>query len=119
MTKTATIHAQQRWEYLTISRKTESYLARELNDLGQEGWEVVTINFAPGHKGEMFWTAFMKRPATKRSHSEAPPTTVPAPHEPAVEQQASVESPIGFNLEGETFDVHEEPKEPQAEEWRD
>ncbi len=63
MTKTATVHAQQRWEYLSISRKTDMYLVQELNILGHDGWDLVTVNYARGKKEEMFWTAFLKRPA--------------------------------------------------------
>ena len=48
MTKTATVHAQQRWEYMSISRKTETYLAGELNTLGQDGWELVTDSDSSG-----------------------------------------------------------------------
>ena len=62
MNKTATAHTQQRWEYMSISRKTDTDLAQELNSLGQDGWDLVTVSYARGKKEEMFWTAFLKRP---------------------------------------------------------
>jgi hypothetical protein len=56
-----------RWEYRTMSRKTEEYLVDDLNEAGQEGWELVTIEYRrdPGGMGDsMCWTAFIKRPYT-------------------------------------------------------
>ena len=74
MSKTATVHAQQKWEYMELSRKTEGYLINDLNELGQVGWEMVSVSFHKGAKsglGESWvWTAFLKRP-----HSPHPPST--------------------------------------------
>ena len=127
MTKTATVHAQQRWEYMSLSRKTESYLAQELVGLGQEGWELVTVNYARGKKEEMFWTAFLKRPASAHvapgvaheatsaghdlahgspRHTEAAYTVA----EGATTRDAA-ESLRGFDSDGDTFAIHEEPRE--------
>jgi len=83
MTKTATVHAQQRWEYMSISRKTDTYLAGELNTLGQDGWELVTVNYARGKKEEMFWTAFVKRPAVGHAAPGTAQEATPARHDPA------------------------------------
>ncbi|MBN2293937.1 MAG: hypothetical protein JXM70_16035 [Pirellulales bacterium] len=63
MTTNTIVHTQQRWEYMSISRKTDTYLAQELNTFGQDGWDLVTVSYARGEKEEMFWTAFLKRPA--------------------------------------------------------
>lgn len=114
MTKTATIHAQQRWEYMSISRKTDSYLAMELTSLGQDGWELVTVNYARGKKEEMFWTAFLKRPAVGQvapmTHEEAKP----AHHEPgAMPTGEQAESLRGFDLGGEEFAIQEESEKPE------
>jgi hypothetical protein len=111
MTKTATIHAQQRWEYMSVSRKTNSYLAQELNTFGQDGWELVTINYARGKKEEMFWTAFLKRPAVGQAAPETVQEAAPARHDPAPAESGLAdpsEAIRGFDLDGETFDVHEE-----------
>ena len=62
MHKTATIHAQQRWEYRELTRKTVAYLLHELNDLGHQGWELISVLNAKNPKGEMVWTAILKRP---------------------------------------------------------
>ncbi len=139
MTKTATVHAQQRWEYMSIARKTDSYLARELNTLGQEAWELVTINYAQGQTGDMFWTAFLKRPAAGHvaagpastgtgqeaapaHHAQAPaapspavpnPTapspTVPSPAMSVPTSATPAPAPEGTYQDGDLFAIHEEP----------
>ena len=117
MSKTATIRAQQRWEYMSISRKTEAYLAGELNNLGQDGWELVTINYARGKKEEMFWTAFLKRPAAAHVAPTSGREATQARHEQEATAPRSFESLEGFDLDGETFTIHEEPEkqEPKPE----
>ncbi len=123
MTKTATVHAQQRWEYMSLSRKTESYLAQELVGLGQEGWELVTVNYARGKKEEMFWTAFLKRPAGAHAASGAAHEATSAGHDLAhgsvslteaaagATKKDAAESLRGFDSDGDTFAIHEEPRE--------
>jgi hypothetical protein len=119
MTKTATVHAQQRWEYMSISRKTETYLAQELVTLGQDGWELVTVNYARGKKEEMFWTAFLKRPAIGHAVPVTAQEATPARHDPAPTGATASEetkkdpagSLQGFDLDEGTFAIHEEPGE--------
>ncbi len=113
MTKTATVHAQQRWEYMTISRKTNTYLAQELNTLGQDGWELVTTNYARGKKEEMFWTAILKRPtvgnpAPGTAHQEAARHDLAAPA-PEEAKRDPAESLQGFDLDGDTFTISDDP----------
>ena len=62
MTKTATVHAQQKWEYMEVTRKTERFLLNDLNDAGQHGWELVSTAYGHSRSGEESWTAFLKRP---------------------------------------------------------
>lgn len=111
MTKTATVHAQQRWEYMELTRKTQAYLINELNELGQIGWELVSITKhkeARAGSGEAwFWTAFVKRPhaahapvAVTHEAAETPapaaaPTNQPARLEPseATEEVEFAEAP--------------------------
>ncbi len=56
----------KKWEYIEITRKTEGFLINDLNDLGKEGWELVTVMFhklAGGGMGSAdAWMAFLKRP---------------------------------------------------------
>ena len=78
MTKTATVHAQQKWEYMEVTRNTERFLLNDLNDAGQHGWELVTIDHGKTRSGEEAWTAFLKRPYIPHSHdakngADAPP----------------------------------------------
>lgn len=68
-----------RWEYRTMSRKTEEYLVDDLNEAGTEGWELVTIEYRrdPGGMGDsMLWTAFIKRPYTGERSVELSHTRV-------------------------------------------
>jgi hypothetical protein len=62
MTQTATVHAQQRWEYMEVTAKSEGYLIKDLNESGQQGWELISIIHGKDRKGEVTWTAFLKRP---------------------------------------------------------
>lgn len=60
--KTTTIHAQQKWEYQCLTRKSETYLNKEINELGQHGWELTSVIFGKDSKGTDAWIAFLKRP---------------------------------------------------------
>ena len=60
--KTATIQAQQKREYQCLTRKSETYLNKELNELGQHGWELASVIFGKDMKGTEAWIAFLKRP---------------------------------------------------------
>ena len=71
MSKTAIIQAQQKWEYMELTRKTETYLLSELAEFGQQGWELVSITHGKDRKGEVAWTSFLKRPLlANHSHKE-------------------------------------------------
>jgi hypothetical protein len=110
MAKTAVVLAQQRWEYLTITRRSDTYLCDELNQLGQSGWELVTVMYDKDPKGIMFWNSFLKRPAAQQTPvAQAAPAAETAP-QPA-EKPAEAESPgaaSGFDLEGDEFKIAEE-----------
>jgi hypothetical protein len=114
MAKTAMIQAQQRWEYEVITRKSETYLTRELNGFGEIGWDVVAINFGKDRKGEPAWHAFLKRPYT------GPPRKVSVEAESAVEEADTQEKAdptatlTGFDLEGDDFAIAEAGPEPEA-----
>ena len=63
MTKTVTIQAQQKWENCIGTSRTENSLLVKLNDLGQQGWELVEILHYKDMKSAMTWTAFLNRPS--------------------------------------------------------
>ena len=69
----STVVAEQtkaKWEYLELSRKTENYLVIDLNDLGEAGWELVSVIYHKDLKGlgeSWSWTAFLKRPYSGQS----------------------------------------------------
>jgi hypothetical protein len=112
MTKIVTIQAQQRWDYAYESRRTEHSLLTTLNDLGQQGWELVDVLYHKDPKGEMLWTAVLKRPSLGQSPiggvvSET--ATAPLPPPPVVEKPPEFQ---GFDLSGDAFQIKGEPKEP-------
>lgn len=106
MTKTATIQAQQKWEYMELTRKTETYLVDEMNDLGQQGWELVSTSHGKDRKGEWGWTAFLKRPfvpgggGTEMTSAAA---TSRAPAEETRREPPDTESK--FDLDGDEFEI--------------
>ncbi|MFH1924198.1 MAG: hypothetical protein ABIP48_30455 [Planctomycetota bacterium] len=108
MAKTATIQAQQRWEYLAVVKRTDTALTNDLNQLGQNGWELVSVIYGKDRKGELAWTGFLKRPAAQHAHgapvqeqgAEARSSQEPVKAEPA-------ETAEGFDLSGEEFKIQE------------
>ena len=76
MTKTATVHAQQKWEYMELTRKTEAFLVTDMNGVGQHGWELVFITCGKDRRGDNTLTAFLKRPYVAHSdtHDELHPS---------------------------------------------
>jgi hypothetical protein len=90
MTKTVTIQAQQKWDYCSESRRTENSLLIALNDLGQRGWELVHVLHHKDPKGEMSWTALLKRPSVGQA---PPPAPQPAPAAVAVPSAQTEEKP--------------------------
>jgi hypothetical protein len=62
--KTIVVHAQQRWEYVIVNRRSDVTLAEELNALGQRGWELVSATNYRDTKGNLAWSAFLKRPTS-------------------------------------------------------
>jgi hypothetical protein len=105
--RTATVHAIQKWEYEAITKKTEAYLAKELNELGQLGWELVCAMQYKDRKGELAWTAFVKRPYVP--HPPSPPRAE-SPEENADASDSTVSgetSTKGFDLSGDEFSIRE------------
>jgi hypothetical protein len=106
MSKTPVVQAQQRWDYLYFTRKSEPSLFNELCTLGQEGWELVNTHYYKDAKGVMTWLAILKRP----SAGTAPGSQ--ARVQPAAEAESSPEAaapePQGFDLSGGIFDVKKE-----------
>jgi hypothetical protein len=110
--KTAVVYSQQRWEYSSLIRKTEPTLIIDLNSLGQEGWELVTATHDRDNKGELCWTALLKRPssgapkaASTNAHAAAGAGTSAAPGPSGTRQG---HNPPGFDLSGDTFEIKKE-----------
>ena len=109
MAKAAIVHAQQKWEYMVVVRRSETYLEKELNEFGQSGWELASVSQAKDLKGELSWTAFMKRPAVQQPHPvSTPEEAVGAGSQPSEERaEVDARSPEGFDLSGDEFDIKE------------
>ena len=103
MTKVATVQAQQKWDYCSESRRTESTLVAAINDLGQSGWELVNILQHKDPKGETLWTAFLKRPGIGQTPTPSPQTATKSAF---VGQAKEIAAPMqGFDLSGDEFQL--------------
>jgi hypothetical protein len=110
MTKTVTIQAQQKWEYCIESSRTENSLLVKLNDLGQQGWEVIEILYYKDMKSAMTWAAFLKRPSIGQvpkpgAESASGIATSAMPTAPTTEPANEMK---GFDLEGQEFPLKAE-----------
>jgi hypothetical protein len=103
VTKMATVHAQQRWEYCTETRRTDSALLTALGERGQQGWELANVVHYKDAKGDVAWTGFLKRPSAASAPAATSQTTVAA-KPPAAE----ISQPAGFDLSGAEFQIKTE-----------
>ncbi len=102
--KTVIVQSQQKWETVAISRKTDAMLAEEINEYGEQGWEMVTAFYYKDAKGAMTWTAFLKRPKFGQAAKGPSPAAAAESQGPAKEEETAAQ-PGGFDLSGEIFDV--------------
>lgn len=114
MTKVVTIKAQQKWDFCFESRKTETALIRTLNELGQQGWELVNVLHHKDPKAITTWTAFMKRPSIPQPTPAAEPQPNLTKAQPLDEGGASPVQAKGFDLSGDEFKLKEEDLPPGA-----
>jgi hypothetical protein len=104
--KTAIIHAQQKWEHQSISRRTDAMLVEEMNELGDHGWQMVSAIHYADAKGVMTWTAFLRRPKIVQPGKATTPTAAAEPADQSTEKPAETGAqPAGFDLSGEIFEV--------------
>jgi hypothetical protein len=107
MAKIVTVQGQQKWECCLETRKTENSLLAEVNRLGQEGWEVLSVLYYKDIKAAMCWTAFLKRPTT----GQAPPAATAekaAVLQPAAKAEGPSAAAGGFDLSDEDFKLASE-----------
>ena len=108
---------------MELTRKTQAYLINELNELGQIGWELVSITKhkeARAGSGEAwFWTAFVRRPLAAHAPSAparekaAAPAPAPAPiNQPARLEPSETTEEVEF---AEAPPEEESPAAPPAE----
>jgi hypothetical protein len=100
MTKVVTIHAQQKWDHCTETRRSENAISIAIGERGQLGWELVSIIHYKDPKGEIAWTAFMKRPSVGQAPGPVGQT--------AAKQAESPAQPQGFDLSGDEFKLKTE-----------
>jgi hypothetical protein len=108
MTKTVTVQAQQRWEYCLETRRTESSLMNMLNELGQQGWELVNVLYYKDIKGIMSWTGFLKRPAASHAARPGEESCIVAKLAPPGPPGENPPSSNGFDLAGDEFQLKKE-----------
>jgi len=92
-----------KWEYRFTVKQTERHMITELNELGREGWEVITVSYNKDMKGVWCWTAFMKRPFTGTAFAPAP---VPG-QDQSQESPPADGGPQGFDLSEGDFGFKE------------
>jgi len=104
--KTAIVHAQQKWEHLAMSRRSDAMLVEEMNEFGEQGWQMVTALYYQDPKGVMTWTAFLKRPKIPQAaKGPSPAAAAEAPGPAPAKPEDGAAQPAGFDLSGEVFDV--------------
>jgi hypothetical protein len=103
--KTAVVQAQQKWETLSITRKTDAVLVEEMNELGEQGWEMVSASYDKDAKGTMTWTAFLKRPKTPQAAKGPSPAAAESQGQAAGKPEEEAAQLAGFDLSGDVFDV--------------
>jgi len=103
MTKIVTIQAQQKWEYCSETRRTDSALMPAINELGQHGWELVDVLHYKDPKGELSWTAFLKRPSAGHAAGAAQSNSTGAGATIKTAGAAAMPQPAGFDLSGDEF----------------
>ncbi len=105
MTKIVTIQSQQKWDYCIETRKTETALLNALNDLGQHGWELVNVLFHKDLKGDMAWTAFLKRPSVGQAAAPGQQTATAAKSTPSGQAEEKPAPLQGFDLSDNEFQL--------------
>ena len=98
MSRTPIVHAQQRWEFCLLERRTETTLIKDANTEGDQGWELVSVMKHEKPKGT-FWTAFMKRPHT--GHATKPETEEKATAQPPHQQPSRTPQSAAAKPEGD------------------
>ena len=106
MSKTPVVQAQQKWEYLYFTRKSEPALYNELLVVGQEGWELVDTHYFKDPKGVMTWIAFLKRPCSGAGPTPGLAKATASASEAALQERP--DEPKGFDLDGDVFEVKKE-----------
>jgi hypothetical protein len=108
MTKVVTVQSQQRWDYYFESRRTETSLVVILNELGQQGWELVNAITYKDAKGIVSWGAFLKRPSVGQAIAPGQPAAAAAPATPSSPAEDKPKPLDGFDLSGDEFQLKTE-----------
>jgi hypothetical protein len=105
MTKTVTVQGQQKWDYCLETCRTENSLLIRINELGQQGWEVIEVLFYKDLKSVMVWTAFLKRPSLGQAGKpgEEGAVSLKSALQPAAHSEAKPAEAEVFDLTGEDF----------------
>jgi len=106
MTRIVTVQSQQRWDYCFETRRTETSLLATLNELGQQGWELVDAMMYKDAKGIVSWGAFLKRPSVAQTIAPGQPAAAAAPSTPSSQAEKKNPGPLqGFDLSGDDFQL--------------
>jgi hypothetical protein len=108
MAKTVIIQAQQKWDYRSETRRTDASLVVTLNELGQSGWEVIDVLYHKDPKGEMAWTAILKRPNAGATANQQGTGASSAVLQPAGVIPTSHQELRGFDLSENEFRLRQD-----------
>jgi hypothetical protein len=109
MTKVVTVQSQQRWEYHFEARRTETSLLILINELGQQGWELVDVLNYKDAKAVITWGAFLKRPsAGPAPAAQASQSGIAVQGSPTPTANGKAEALQGFDLSGHEFELKKE-----------
>jgi hypothetical protein len=108
MTKIVTIQSQQRWEYWFECRRTEAALLAALNEVGQQGWELVNAVCYKDAKGIATWGAYLKRPSAAQAVQPGQQTAPTAHATPSARPEGKADPLKGFDLSGDEFQLKTE-----------
>jgi hypothetical protein len=105
MTRVVTVQSQQRWEYHFEARRTETSLLNAINELGQQGWELVDAMCYKDPKAVITWGAFLKRPSIPQTGQPAQQAAA-IPHQAASAPSNGKHDPLQrFDLSGDEFQL--------------
>lgn len=107
-----TVHTT--WEYQSLTRVSEAALVEGLNEIGREGWELVSAAQYRDVRGMLTWTALLKRPVAGQVSLPARAEAAVAPALPPPPEAAKPEEEMDFELDASAPPPPKRPLPPRS-----